>query len=76
MAVLVQYRCEVVLGFRPDIIVNSVNSSQENTSLDFKSAYSNLFQNEIKNNRNGEIDELINFCEKYFGHNSSLTEVN
>jgi UDP-glucose 4-epimerase len=74
IAVLVQHRCEVVLGFRPDIIVNSDNSSQENTSLDFKSLYSNLFDNEIKNNSNSEIDELINFCKKHFGNNSSLTE--
>jgi UDP-glucose 4-epimerase len=76
MAVLVQYRCEIVLGFRPDIIINSDNSSQENTSLDFRSSYSNLFQNKIKNNRNSEIDELINFCKKHFGDNSSLIEVN
>ena len=76
MAVLVQYRCEVVLGFRPDIIVNSNNSSQENISFDFKSLYSNLFQDEIKDIRNSEIDELINFCKKYFGNNSSLIEAN
>jgi UDP-glucose 4-epimerase len=76
MAVLVQYRCEVVLGFRPDIIVNSDNLSQENTSLNFKSLYSHLFQNEIENNRNSEIDGLIYFCKKYFGNNSSLIEMN
>jgi len=76
MAVLVQYRCEVILGFRPDIIVNSNNSSQENISFDFKSLHSNLFQDEIKDIRNSEIDELINFCKKYFGNNSSLIEAN
>lgn len=76
MAVLVQDRCEVVLGFRPDILVNSDNLSQEKTSFDLRSLYSNLFHNEIKNNRNSEIDELINFCKKYFGNNSSLIGVN
>jgi len=76
MAVLVQYRCEVILGFKPDILVNSDNSSQDNTSFDFKSLYYNLFENEIKNNINSEIDELIIFCKKYFGNNSSLIEVN
>ena len=75
MAVLVQSRCEVVLGFRPEIVVNSDNSSQENTSLDFKSLYSDLFQNQIKDDRNREIDELINFCKKYFQNNSSLIGV-
>jgi hypothetical protein len=76
MAVLVQYRCQVILGFKPDILVNSDDSSQDNTSFDFKSLCSNLFENKIKNNNNSEIDELINFCKKHFGKNSSLIEVN
>jgi hypothetical protein len=76
MAVLVQYRCEIILGFKPDILVNSDNSIQDNTSFDFKSLYSNLFENEIKNNSNSEIDELLNFCKKHFGKNNSLIEVN
>ena len=76
MAVLVQYRCEVILGFRPDILVNTDKSSQNYISFDFKSLHSNLFENEIKNNSNSEIDELINFCKKHFGNNSSLIEVN
>ena len=70
MAVLVQSRCEVVLGFRPEIIVNNDNSSQVKTSFDFKSLYSNLFENEIKDHRNSEIDELINFFKIYFENNS------
>ena len=76
MAVLVQYRCEIILGFKPDILVNSDSSIQDNTSFDFKSLYSNLFENEIKNTSNSEIDELLNFCKKHFGNNSSLIEVN
>jgi UDP-glucose 4-epimerase len=76
MAVLVQYRCQVILGFKPDILVNSDNSSQENSAFAFKSLYSNLFENEIKNNSNSEMDELIIFCKKHFGKNSSLIQVN
>ena len=76
MAVLVQYRCEVNLGFKPDILVHADNSSQNNTSFDFKSLYSNLFENEIKNNSNSDLDELINFCKQHFGNNTSLIEVN
>jgi UDP-glucose 4-epimerase len=76
MAVLVQNRCEVVLGFRPEILIANKNLNQENKSFVFESLYSFLFQKKIKDDRYAEIDELINFCKKHFGKNSSLIEVN
>jgi UDP-glucose 4-epimerase len=76
MAVLVQARCQVVLDFKPDIIIAHDNSSQENTLLEYKSLHSSLFQDVIKNDKNTEIDKLIYFCAKNFGSNTSFIRAN
>jgi hypothetical protein len=39
--------------------------------LDFKSLYSYLFENSIINDKNDEIDKLLNFCKKFFVNNDS-----
>jgi len=66
MAILIQDRCKAVLGFSPEIILNSGDAVEVNKSLDFKSLYSYLFSNMIVNDRNTEIDELLNFCKRSF----------
>lgn len=75
MAVLIQERCMEVLGFSPEIILDSGDSDQVNESLDFKSLYSYLYKNSIINNRHAEIDELLNFCNKSFVNNGSRIRV-
>jgi len=66
MAISIQDRCKVVLGFSPEIILGSGDTVEVNKSLDFKSLYSYLFSNIIVNGRDTEIDELLNFCKKSF----------
>jgi hypothetical protein len=66
MAILIQDRCKAVLGFSPEIILNSGDAVDINKLLDFKSLYSYLFRSTIINNRNIEVDELLNFCKKFF----------
>ncbi len=72
MAELIQNRCKAVLGFSPKISLNNEDSYQVTNPLDYKSLYSNLFENLVKNDRNSEIDELLNFCKNFFANNGLL----
>ena len=66
MAELIQNRCKDILGFSPNILLNNEDSYEVTNSLDFKSLYPNLFGKLVKNDRNSEIDELLNFCQTAF----------
>ena len=75
MALLIQERCTTVLGFNPKILINSVSTGHTNDSLDYQSLYIDIFEKSITNNRNYEIDNLLNFCKKFFDHNGPNIKV-
>lgn len=67
MAVFIQKRCEIVLGYSPDIKFNHEMSDQLINKLEFESLYPDLFQSEIENSANMELDKLLKFAAENFG---------
>jgi len=64
LAQLVQTRCEVVLGFKPDILAKSVDI---NNSLNFSIEKLEKYIVKVNSNLVSDIDELLNFCFQKFG---------
>jgi UDP-glucose 4-epimerase len=71
MAILIQQRCEYVLGYFPEIIRKNQKFGEPIVSLKLGSLHSLLFNNLISNNKEVEIDNLLRFCNKFFPKNYS-----
>jgi UDP-glucose 4-epimerase len=66
MAELIQERCNVVLGFSPNITIVPKNPTEDSGPLSFNSLYSSILGPLIANNFNKEIDDLLMFCHLNF----------
>jgi UDP-glucose 4-epimerase len=71
MAILIQQRCEDVLGYSPEIIRKNQKFGEPIVPLKLSSLHSLLFNNLISNNKEVEIDNLLRFCNKFFLKNYS-----
>ena len=66
MATLIQKRCKEVLGINPIIKHSSDNPKNVASTLNYGTLYSSLFIESILNNKNSEIDSLLEFCRDSF----------
>jgi UDP-glucose 4-epimerase len=67
IAKVIQKRCLDVLGIYPQIETFEGEQKFDSFSLNYGSLYSSLLLERIENNRNREIDDLLNFCNDSFG---------
>jgi len=75
MAILIQQRCEEVLGFVPEITRKNQDLSESITQLKLSSLHSLLFEKCISNNKEAEIDGLLRFCNMFFpNYNSQISK--
>lgn len=67
IAVLIQQRCVLVLGFEPKLLYKEVVANEEHVPLTFTSEKMALIENNIQNKNNLlEIDRLLKFCKIAF----------
>jgi UDP-glucose 4-epimerase len=67
MAIAIQKRCQKMLGIFPQIETLPSGQKLDFPRLSYDSLYTLSLQNIIKNNRDREIDLLLNFCSDSFG---------
>ena len=67
MAMAIQKRCQVVLGIFPQIETLTSEQKLDSSRLSYDSLHSYSLLNKIENNRDSEIDALLNFCNDSFG---------
>jgi UDP-glucose 4-epimerase len=65
MAVLIQERCEKILGFKPDLKINTKDTSIYNQDLTIVPS-ENIKNHGEPDNKVHELDELLAFCYKHF----------
>ena len=67
MAELIQSRCEVVLGYKPDLLINNLDSNINKTKLFYGNENLKVLNVTLKNeNKINEIDNLLNYCRRNF----------
>jgi UDP-glucose 4-epimerase len=67
MAKVIQKRCLHVLGIYPQIETFEGTQNFDSSNLNYGSLYPSLLLERVENNRNREIDDLLNFCNDSFG---------
>ena len=67
MAMAIQKRCQTVLKIFPQIETLTSDQRLDSSTLSYGSLYSNSLLDKIENNRDREIDALLNFCNDSFG---------
>lgn len=71
MAVIIQHRCEVILGFEPEIQRPITARDEQKEPLYFESKYLPQKTKEIMQRNIDEIDSLLVYCQAEFSHNRS-----
>jgi UDP-glucose 4-epimerase len=67
MATTIQERCREVLGVFPQIETLSSEQNLDSPKLRYGSLYTSALLDKIMNDRDSEIDALLNFCNNSFG---------